>query len=784
MGSAASTIRTATAIRGLNDKRYLLSEDEVREDEVGDRAQRRSIKYCVEHVYKDAPVNIQGLTTPGHHRQAALITFDAEADEASGASPLRQRRYPTSCLVDVGGKVTITAGEKTKHTIHVEDVARLRSPPLEIDAPSPTRHGRGVTLVWNEPRELATLVDKYETQYRRLGTSWERLATCDVLRGEDRTATADGLVPNQTYEFRARAKNAVGWGAWSKSAALRTNPAPPDAPLPPFAPTVLPEAIFLCWRPPSATHGSAVRGYKLRMRRPQDEEHWRTLYEGPLTRYLVCGLEAAQTYSFSVAASNSVGASKYSDTTSFRTPTARNANDGYAPPQNATLLRMGDLWLECWDPQLETVFYFNRVTAARVAEPPDAWLEQRRDAVAGGGLSLVTDEATKFRLKRFHFMKSLWPSSRARNPRLVDGKLPLMVRRSRICEDSLAVIRTTPAAEFRAKLRVEYEGERGIDSGGLTKDWFLQLSKELQSRFFRPTAKHELELKDAAPVDDVRALGRFIAKALHDQQCVDLPLSGSLYNILRGVVGDDDDVGVADLDADDAGESNRRVLDAVLREVEDLDPEFHKSLVWILEHDPSDLCLTFAVDDDKGTEIDLVDSGRQTDVTQSNKTRYVFLVSRWRVRYRVQLEIDALLLGCADLGVTPDRLGKFTSSELTLLLNGRKDIDVDEIRAFAAHQGDGFPLDHVVALWFWQFMFEADSTDRESVLVFATGSHRVPLDGFEPPLTLCLDCERVDALPTAHTCFNQLVLPSYSSYDVLRRQLRLAIANADTFELT
>ena len=40
-----------------------------------------------------------------------------------------------------------------------------------------------------------------------------------------------------------------------------------------------------------------------------------------------------------------------------------------------------------------------------------------------------------------------------------------------------------------------------------------------------------------------------------------------------------------------------------------------------------------------------------------------------------------------------------------------------------------------------------------------------------------------DRLPSAHTCFNVLLLPEYSSQDKLRQRLLLAIENAQGFGL-
>ena len=60
----------------------------------------------------------------------------------------------------------------------------------------------------------------------------------------------------------------------------------------------------------------------------------------------------------------------------------------------------------------------------------------------------------------------------------------------------------------------------------------------------------------------------------------------------------------------------------------------------------------------------------------------------------------------------------------------------------------------------------------------------MPIDGLDPPLliTQMEDQERPElvdqALPRAHTCFNQLVVPPYSSLQVMRDKLLYALENA------
>ena len=81
-------------------------------------------------------------------------------------------------------------------------------------------------------------------------------------------------------------------------------------------------------------------------------------------------------------------------------------------------------------------------------------------------------------------------------------------------------------------------------------------------------------------------------------------------------------------------------------------------------------------------------------------------------------------------------------------------------------------------------MREFDESQRRQALSFFTGSSRVPLDGYDPPLTVTPGKDmRLDSLPRAPTCFNQLVLPLYSSYECCKERIAFAIANTEGFGL-
>lgn len=62
--------------------------------------------------------------------------------------------------------------------------------------------------------------------------------------------------------------------------------------------------------------------------------------------------------------------------------------------------------------------------------------------------------------------------------RLVQSHITIRVRRDRLLEDSLNQISSSIHSLKRA-LRIEFAGEEGVDAGGLKKEWFLLLVREL-----------------------------------------------------------------------------------------------------------------------------------------------------------------------------------------------------------------------------------------------------------------------------------------------------------------
>ena len=84
--------------------------------------------------------------------------------------------------------------------------------------------------------------------------------------------------------------------------------------------------------------------------------------------------------------------------------------------------------------------------------------------------------------------------------------------------------------------------------------------------------------------------------------------------------------------------------------------------------------------------------------------------------------------------------------------------------------------------WVWEVLDTFSLEDKCRCLEFFTGCSKVPLDGFMPPLCICGTESGTEALPRAHTCFNQLILPMYESKEQLRNKLGYAVRNSSGFQ--
>ncbi|GAA6015032.1 hypothetical protein JCM10207_008710 [Rhodosporidiobolus poonsookiae] len=350
----------------------------------------------------------------------------------------------------------------------------------------------------------------------------------------------------------------------------------------------------------------------------------------------------------------------------------------------------------------------------------------------------------------------------------------LNVRRAHVFEDSFHVFSRRTGDEIKhGKLNVKFYDEEGVDAGGVTREWFSVLARQMFNpgyALFQPQAADSLvyQPNKSSGVNEAHLryfsfVGRIIGKAIHDQRILEAYFSRAVYKHMLGKPVDH-------------------------RDLESIDPEYYKSLVWMLENDIDGIIdLTFSVERDEFGVVkidDLIPDGRNIAVTNENKGDYVRRIAEQRLHTEIKDQMGAMLEGLYEI-VPKDLLQIFSERELELLISGLPEIDSDEWRAHTDLVGYS-PSDPVIG-YFWRAVRSFSHEERAKLLQFVTGSSRVPLEGFGSLQGMSgvtkfsiHKAGGVDKLPSAHTCFNQLDLSDASSYEAFRRQLMTAITEGAT----
>ncbi|CAB4016127.1 E3 ubiquitin- ligase NEDD4-like [Paramuricea clavata] len=185
--------------------------------------------------------------------------------------------------------------------------------------------------------------------------------------------------------------------------------------------------------------------------------------------------------------------------------------------------------------------------------------------------------------------------------------------------------------------------------------------------------------------------------------------------------------------------------------------------------------------------VELTPGGADIKLTNVNKEEYTRLIIAWRFVNRVEKQMKKFMEGFNEL-VPQNQLKMFDERELELLMCGVAVVDVDDWRKNTMYRGY-YHDQHSTIQWFWKAVQSFNMEDRACLLQFVTGTSRVPMNGFAelygsngPQKFTIEPWGKAHSLPRAHTCFNRLDLPKFSSYHELKEKLKLAIYNTEGFD--
>lgn len=353
------------------------------------------------------------------------------------------------------------------------------------------------------------------------------------------------------------------------------------------------------------------------------------------------------------------------------------------------------------------------------------------------------------------------------------------ISRQRLLESAVKVMNLYSSGN--ALLEIEYVGEVGTGSGP-TLEFYAQVAEHLRSSspalfrqnvpagmlFPAPWDPNWLRSADDQVAQQIlerfRLLGQIVAKCIIDNRLVDIQLHPAVW---RSVLG------LAPL----SQESLRAV-----------DPELYSSLVNIRDMDSSkvaELCLDFTLPG--YPKIELKPGGAGITVTGDNRAEYLRRIVEVSLVEAVAPQLNAFRAAFEEL-LPLETCRIWSEQELAYIIVGASvqedafwNMEHLSSKIKAQH---GYTSESRCFKDLLTFLSELSPENRRIFLMFATGAPTLPLGGFgglKPPLTVVkkeappAPLTANDFMPSVMTCANYLKLPEYSSFEILKQKLDLAM---------
>jgi len=347
--------------------------------------------------------------------------------------------------------------------------------------------------------------------------------------------------------------------------------------------------------------------------------------------------------------------------------------------------------------------------------------------------------------------------------------LELRINRDRLLQSALNEINSKPN-DLKKLLKVHFVGEEGVDAGGVQKEFFQLVVRDIfdvqygmfehdekMGTFWFNSNSYENE-------NNFRLIGTILGLAIYNGVILNVHFPLVVYKKLLG-------------------------MKPTFEDLKDMDPELGHGLQELLnfEGNVEDVfCRTFQVETEAFGQIvkhDLKPNGAEIPLTNENRQEYVDLYVDWKLNRSIKDQFSAFYQGFSMVVNNQNILHLFRPEELELMVCGSLSLDFDALERVTKYTG-GFSKDDPLIKEFWNIVKGLSEENKKKFLSFCTGSDRVPIKGLgSMPFAIVKNGDDSDRLPTAHTCFNYLLLPRYNSGAKLKERLLTAIQNFHGFGL-
>lgn len=350
--------------------------------------------------------------------------------------------------------------------------------------------------------------------------------------------------------------------------------------------------------------------------------------------------------------------------------------------------------------------------------------------------------------------------------------LRLRIRRDHVIDDALVnleMIAMDNPQDLKKQLFVEFEGEMGIDEGGVSKEFFQLVVEEIFNpdigMFTYDDETHTFWFNPTSFENDGQftLIGIVLGLAIYNNVILDIHFPMVVYRKLLGKLGTFEDLKFSH-------PSLAAGLQDFLRYEGDVADAFEQPF-----------CI--GVKDVFGSAHthNLKESGDQIIVTNETRKEFVDLYSDFLLNKSVEKQFRAFQRGFQMVTDESPIKMLFHPEEIELLVCGCKQFDFEALESATEYDG-GYTKDTQVIRNFWEVIQEFTLEQKRQWLQFTTGSDRVPIGGLSKlRLIIARNGSDSDRLPTSHTCFNVLLLPEYRTKEKLLERLLKAITYSKGF---
>ena len=354
-----------------------------------------------------------------------------------------------------------------------------------------------------------------------------------------------------------------------------------------------------------------------------------------------------------------------------------------------------------------------------------------------------------------------------------EGFCQLNLTRNNLLKESMAQIQNV---NLKKELKINFKGEVSYDAGGIMREWFTTVFQTLEadklklfiisdsnefSYIINPFLSHNKE-----NLEYFAFIGKLIAKALFDNITVNICFNKLIYKMIL-----QEEINFNDLLFIDYTlyTSLKNLKEIGLSQNNNLEVYYSLEMKDVYNHTHS---------------LELVNKGREIPLTNIDdyiKKRINFMIGLYEPFIKeIRDNIYAYF--------SKEVITSFTSDEFELILNGRPFIDIEEWKIFTEYK-EPYNANHYIIKWFWDILKDLNQKELSNILLFSTGSGRVPLGGFAVLESNRGNISRfrIEMSPyekgfknfiKAHTCFNRIDIPLYKNKEEMVEMIKF-IANQE-----